>query len=84
MPAISIIFSVLLHLLSNLIQSQLLNLLILTEPCKETFLISPCSKKELLEIISSLDNNKATVTKNIPIKILELAKEQIAKHLCFI
>ena len=29
----------------------------LTEPCKESFLISPCTKNEILEIISSLDYN---------------------------
>ena len=31
----------------------------LTEQCKESFLISPCTKDEILEIISSLDYNKA-------------------------
>ena len=56
----------------------------LTEPCKESFLISPCTKNEILEIISSLDYNKAVGINSITIKILKLAKEQIAKHLCFI
>ena len=56
----------------------------LTEPCKESFLISPCTKNEILEIISSLDYNKAVGINSIPIKILKLAKEQIAEHLCFI
>ena len=55
----------------------------LTEPCKESFLISPCTKNEILEIISSLDYNKAVGINSIPIKILKLAKEQIAEHLCF-
>ena len=50
----------------------------LTEPCKESFLISPCTKNEIL------DYNKAVGINSIPIKILKLAKEQIAKHLCFI
>ena len=56
----------------------------LTEPCKESFLISPCTKNEILEIISSLDYNKAARINSIPINILKLAKEQIAEHLCFI
>ena len=56
----------------------------LTEPCKESFLISPCTKNEILKIISSLDYNKAIGINSIPIKILKLAKEQIAEHLCFI
>ena len=56
----------------------------LTEPCKESFLISPCIKNEILEIISSLDYNKAKGINSIPIKILKIAKEQIAENLCFI
>ena len=56
----------------------------LTEPCKESFLISPCTKNEILEIISSLDYYKAVGINSIPIKILKLAKEQIAEHLYFI
>ena len=56
----------------------------LTEPCKESFLISPCTKNEILEIISSIDYNKAIGTNSIPIKILTLAKEQIPEQLCFI
>ena len=45
----------------------------LTEPCKESFLISPCTKKEILEIISSLDYNKAIGINSIPIKIVKIA-----------
>ena len=56
----------------------------LTEPCKESFLISQWIKNKILEIISSLDHNKAVGINSIPIKILKLAKEQIAEHLCFI
>ena len=56
----------------------------LTEPCKESFLISSCTKNEVLEIISSLDYNKAIGINSIPIKILKMTKEKIAKHLCFI
>ena len=56
----------------------------LTEPRKESFLISPCTENEILEIISSLDYNKAVGIKSIPIKILKLAKEQITDYPCFI
>ena len=56
----------------------------LNEPCKESFLISPRTKNEILEIISSLDYNKAIGINSIPIQILKLAKEQTAQHLCFI
>ena len=52
----------------------------LTEPCKESFLISPSTKNEIIEIISSLDYNKAMGINSIPIMILKLAKEQIAEH----
>ena len=48
------------------------------------FLISPCTEIEILDIISSLDYNKAVGINSIPIKMLKLAKEQIAEHLCFI
>ena len=51
---------------------------------EESFLISPCTKDEILEIISSLDYNKAVWINSILIKILKLAKEKIAEHLCFI
>ena len=43
----------------------------LTEPCKESFLISPWTKNKILEKISSLDYNKAIGINNIPIKILK-------------
>ena len=56
----------------------------LTEPCKESSLISPCTKNEILEITSSLDCNKAAGINSIPIKILKFSKEKIAEHLCFI
>ena len=49
--------------------------------CKGLFLISPCTKNEILEMISSLDYNKAIGINIIPIKILKLAKEQIAEYL---
>ena len=39
---------------------------------------------EILEIISSLDYNKAVLVNSILIKILKLPKEQIAEHLRFI
>ena len=38
------------------------------------------TKKKISDIITSLDN-KATGINSIPIKILKLAKEQIAEHL---
>ena len=56
----------------------------LTEPYEESFLISTCAKTKILKIISSLDSNKATEINSISIKILQLAKEQIAEHLRFI
>ena len=49
--------------------------------CKESFLISPCTKNEILEIISSLDYHKAMGINSIPIKILKIVKEQIAEHI---
>ena len=84
LPNNLITFFVLLHLPSNLILSQILNLFDqhLTEPCKES--LSFCTKNEIVEIISSLDYYKAVGINSISIKILKLAKEQIAEHLCFI
>ena len=41
----------------------------LTEPCKKSFLIFPCTKNEILETISTLDYNKAIGINSIPIKI---------------
>ena len=41
----------------------------LTEPCKESFPISLCTKNEILEIISSLDYDKAVGINSITIKI---------------
>ena len=46
----------------------------LTEPCKESFLVSSCTKNGILEIISSLDYNKAVGINSMPKKILKLAK----------
>ena len=43
----------------------------LTEPCTESFLISPCTKNEMLEMISSLDYNKSIGINSIPIQILK-------------
>ena len=70
------------HVLLNLIKRQIFPYY-LTEPCKESFPISPCTKNEILEIISNLDNNKTTGGNNIPIEILILAKEKNTEHLCF-
>ena len=56
----------------------------LTETCKESFLISPYTKKEILEMTSSLDYNKAIGINSNPIKTLKIAKEYIAVRLCFI
>ena len=53
-----------------------------TDPCVDSFLISPCIKKEVLEIISNFGNKKATRIHSIPLKILKLAKQPIAEHLC--
>ena len=53
----------------------------LTESSEELFLISPLTKNDILEIISSLDNNKATGINSVIIKILKLAKEQITEDL---
>ena len=49
----------------------------LTEPCKESLLISSCTKNEILEIVPSLGYNRSVGTTSIPIKILKLAKEQV-------
>ena len=53
----------------------------LTNPCVDSFLKSSFTKKEILEIISNFDNNKATGINSIPSKILKLAKEPIAERL---
>ena len=42
----------------------------LTNPCVDPFLISPCTKKEILVIIFSFDNNKATGINSILLKSL--------------
>ena len=49
----------------------------LTNPCKESFLISLCTKTEIQEIISNFDNNKTTGINSIPLKILKLLKSQL-------
>ena len=55
----------------------------ITNAYEELFLISPCTKTEIQEIISNFDNNnKATGINCIPLKILKLVKEPIAEHLC--
>ena len=54
----------------------------LTEPCKESFLISPWTKNEILEIISSLDYNNRN--KHHCRNDIEISQEQIAENLCFI
>ena len=54
----------------------------LTNPCEESFLISPCTKTEIQEVISNFYNDKATEINRIPLLILKLAKERIAEHLC--
>ena len=51
----------------------------LIEPCKESFLISPWTKNEILEITSSLDYNKAIGISTIPVTILKLAKNKLLK-----
>ena len=56
----------------------------LTNPCVNSILIYPCTKKEILEIISNFDNNKATGINSIHLKILKLPKVPIAEHLCSI
>ena len=86
MPTILIYFFILLHLLilSNLKPAFKSFHDYLTKPCEEPFLISSCTKKEILEIISSFENNKATRINSTPTKTLKLAKERIAEHLCFI
>ena len=54
----------------------------LTNPFVDSFLTSPCTKKEILEMISNFDNNKATGINRIPLKILKLPKEPIAENTC--
>ena len=56
----------------------------LTNPCVDSFLISPCTKKEFLEILSNFDNNKAAGLNTVPLKSLKSVKEPIAKDLCSI
>ena len=46
--------------------------------------MSSCTKNEIIGAISSLDDNRAIGINSIPIKILTIAKEKIAEHLCFI
>ena len=47
----------------------------LIEPCDKSFLMFPCTKKRILEIISSLYKSKATGINSISIKILKLTNE---------
>ena len=53
----------------------------LPPPASGSFFISPCTKEEILDIISGLSSGKATGPNSIPIKILELAKDKISQHL---
>ena len=46
----------------------------LTNPCVDSFLIYPCIKKEILEIIFNFDNSEATGINSILLKKLKLAK----------
>ena len=55
-----------------------------TNPCVNLFLISRCTKKKILKIISNFDNNKATGINCIFLKITKLAKEAIAECVCSI
>ena len=55
-----------------------------TNPCVDSFLISPCTKKEILEIISNFNSNKATGINSNPLNILKLVKEPIAEYLASI
>ena len=54
----------------------------LTNPCVDSFLKSPYTKKEILEIMSNFDDKKSHTNNSNPLKILKLAKEPIAEHLC--
>ena len=58
--------------------------LYLTNPCEESFLISPCTKNEIQETTSNFDNNKVSRINSIPLKVLKLFKELIAKHLIYL
>ena len=49
--------------------------------CQNTFFISPCSKEDVIDIITSLDSSKAIGPNSIPIKILKLLKNDISQHL---
>ena len=53
----------------------------LPEFCNDSFFISPCTKEEILDIISMFNNNKVTRTNSIPLKIIKLVKNSIPGHL---
>ena len=43
----------------------------LTNPCVDSFLISTCTKKKILVIMSSFDNKRVTGINGIPLKSLD-------------
>ena len=56
----------------------------LPPPNQDTFFISPCTKEEIIEIISNFKPKKSTGPNGIPTKILKLVTDDICEHLSII
>ena len=51
---------------------------------QDSFCISPCTKEDIIEIISNLKSNKSVRPSGITTKILRLIKDDISEHLSLI
>ena len=51
---------------------------------EKSFFIYPCTKEEVSDIITSLNQNKSAGPNSIPVKILKLLKDDISLHLASI
>ena len=56
----------------------------ITPPNQDLFFISPCTKEEIITIISNFKPKKSGEPNSIPIKILRLLKDDISEHLSII
>ena len=56
----------------------------LTEPNSNSFFTKPTDKTEVLDLINSLDNSKASGPNSIPVRILKLVKSELAEHLLMV
>ena len=56
----------------------------LPPPNRDSFFISPCTKEEIIEIISNFKPKKSAGPSSIPTKILRLLTDDISEHLSII